>query len=427
MFSFQKGMILRGSSKLVRIGQNKSGGYHVCCYASEPSQQSLNPSLSSFGASNLNLISSHQNLSTRFNSVLTQALNGKSGSTSGMMISFHSDQIRDSYPIKDEVGGASGGMGGGDDKGNGSSGGGSGGGGGAGDSGSNEEDEGPVLSFKEVEAFMKERNIKLPNDMLEIAKQGGLRLACLNAYASSHNLPLVGFLVRTVPFLRDRILADPLFLFKIGVELVIDSACTTIAEVRKRGEDFWGEFELYLSDLFVGLVLDIALVSLMAPAMVLGSAARAARVSGLKKLLAQVPSAVFAPSVPGAAPYTIAQRLSCLLVKFGEYSLAGIACGLVGTAIANAAMEANRSVHGSDENAVMIPPLGKTALVWGLFLGVSANIRYQIVFGIERLVDMTIAKRVPQVAYATTVGVRFCNNVIGGENFIDMARWAGVQ
>ena len=26
----------------------------------------------------------------------------------------------------------------------------------------------------------------------------------------------------------------------------------------------------------------------------------------------------------------------------------------------------------------MIPPLGKTALVWGLFLGVSANIRYQV-------------------------------------------------
>lgn len=48
-------------------------------------------------------------------------------------------------------------------------------------------------------------------------------------------------------------------------------------------------------------------------------------------------------------------------------------------------------------------------------------------FGIERLVDVTIAKKLPQVAYATTVGVRFINNVVGGENFIDMARWAGVQ
>ena len=34
-------------------------------------------------------------------------------------------------------------------------------------------------------------------------------------------------------------------------------------------------------------------------------------------------------------------------------------------------------------------------------------------FGLERLVDLTIAKKVPQVAYGTTVGIRFTNNVIG--------------
>lgn len=39
----------------------------------------------------------------------------------------------------------------------------------------------------------------------------------------------------------------------------------------------------------------------------------------------------------------------------------------------------------------------------------------------------TIARRIPQVAYFTTLAIRFANNVVGGENFIDMARWAGVQ
>lgn len=39
----------------------------------------------------------------------------------------------------------------------------------------------------------------------------------------------------------------------------------------------------------------------------------------------------------------------------------------------------------------------------------------------------TIARRIPQIAYFTTLGIRFINNIIGGENFIDMARWAGVQ
>ena len=33
----------------------------------------------------------------------------------------------------------------------------------------------------------------------------------------------------------------------------------------------------------------------------------------------------------------------------------------------------------------------------------------------------------PQVAYGTTVALRFANNVIGGEQFVDLARWAGVQ
>ena len=39
--------------------------------------------------------------------------------------------------------------------------------------------------------------------------------------------------------------------------------------------------------------------------------------------------------------------------------------------------------------------------------------------------DLTIAAKVPQVAYFTTLLIRFANNVVGGEQFIDMARWGG--
>ena len=73
--------------------------------------------------------------------------------------------------------------------------------------------------------------------------------------------------------------------------------------MRKRGAEFWNEFELYLSDLFIGLVLDVVLVrpslsnehaclthliitfptlkvGLMAPAMILSGAAAAAKTTG---------------------------------------------------------------------------------------------------------------------------------------------------
>ncbi len=39
--------------------------------------------------------------------------------------------------------------------------------------------------------------------------------------------------------------------------------------------------------------------------------------------------------------------------------------------------------------------------------------RVQAVFGLERIVDMTIARKVPQIAYGTTVGIRFMNNIVG--------------
>jgi hypothetical protein len=69
-------------------------------------------------------------------------------------------------------------------------------------------------------------------------------------------------------------------------------------------------------------------------------------------------------------------------------------------------------------------------LCWhiGVFLAVSSNTRYQIINGLERVVEASpVAKRVPPVAMAFTVGVRFANNIYGGMQFVDWARWSGVQ
>lgn len=63
-----------------------------------------------------------------------------------------------------------------------------------------------------------------------------------------------------------------------------------------------------------------------------------------------------------------------------------------------------------------------------MFLAVSSNTRYQVINGLERLVEASaVAKKVPAVAMAFTVGVRFGNNVYGGMQFVDWARWSGVQ
>eukprot|EP00210_Caulerpa_lentillifera_P003545 g3381.t1 len=291
-----------------------------------------------------------------------------------------------------------------------------------------DEEEHELLNLAEAEALANEKGCDLPQDFIKAASSSGIRAATLHKYLSLQSLWSIGILVRTLPWFRDRLIADSSFLFKVFTEIIIDSGCATLAEVRKRGADFFDEFEFYLSDMIVGLVLDIALVSLLAPVAVVGAKPASATKTGLSKYIAKLPSAMFEANLKGVREYTLSQRIVSFFYKGLLYSVVGSGCGLVGQGMANSLMHMRRHMAGgATADDVAVPPLIKTALVWGLFMGVSSNTRYQIVVGLERLVDVSIAKRVPQIAYFTTIVIRFINNVVGGENFIDMARWAGVQ
>lgn len=75
----------------------------------------------------------------------------------------------------------------------------------------------------QVQAIAREKNVTIPADMLETAGKFGLRASALNAYIAMQGIFFTGFILRTLPYFRDRILADPLFLFKVGAEVLIDS------------------------------------------------------------------------------------------------------------------------------------------------------------------------------------------------------------
>uniref|UniRef100_A0A1J3CRG7 Protein RETICULATA-RELATED 1, chloroplastic n=1 Tax=Noccaea caerulescens TaxID=107243 RepID=A0A1J3CRG7_NOCCA len=328
---------------------------------------------------------------------------------------------------------------GGDDGGNNDRNGNGGNGGGGGDGGDDGEDEadkaeekefGPILKLDEVMKETERRGIKLPEDMLEAAKSVGIRKLFLLRYLDLQGSvwPL-GFLMRTCSMLRNRMLADPSFLFKVGTEVAIDSCCATFAEVQKRGENFWSEFELYAADLLVGLVVDVALVGLLAPYARIGKPSVASSTGlfkGLKRSCAALPSSVFEAERPGCK-FSVNQRIATFFYKGLLYGSVGFGCGLVGQGIANLIMTAKRSIKKSEED-VPVPPLFESAALWGVFLGLSSNARYQIINGLERVVEgSTAAKRIPVVAMAFTVGVRFANNVYGGMQFVDWAKLSGVQ
>ncbi|KAH6820174.1 reticulata-like protein [Perilla frutescens var. hirtella] len=308
---------------------------------------------------------------------------------------------------------------------------GGGGGGGGGDDGADDYEEkefGPLLKFEEVIRETEARGATLPADMLEAAKTVGLRKLLLLRYLDLQGSawPL-GFLMRSSAMLRNRMLADPSFLFKIGTEIVIDSCCATFAEVKKRGKDFWAEFELYTADLLVGVVVNVALVGMLAPYARIGQPSASRGLLGrMQRGYAALPSSVFEAERPGSR-FSINQRIGTYFYKGILYGFVGFGCGIIGQGIANLIMTAKRSIKTSEDD-IPVPPLLKSAAVWGVFLAVSSNTRYQIINGLERIVEASpLGKKVPPVAMAFTVGVRFANNVYGGMQFVDWARLAGAQ
>ncbi|XP_051113352.1 protein RETICULATA-RELATED 1, chloroplastic [Andrographis paniculata] len=323
------------------------------------------------------------------------------------------------------------------DWGNGRSSGGGGGGGGGGGSGgggegdvndADEEEFGPIIKYDDVLMEAESRCAVLPDDMLEAAKSQGLRRLILSRYLDLQGSAWpTGFLMRYCSMFRNRMLADPSFLFKVGTEIIIDSCCATFAEVKKRGKDFWAEFELYAADLFVGIVVDIALVGMLAPyARIRKQSISRGFFGRMQQFTVGLPSSVFEAERPGVR-FSLQQRVATYFYKGVLYGCVGFGCGIIGQGIANMIMTAKRSIHKSDED-IPVPPLIKSAAVWGVFLAVSSNTRYQIINGLEQIVEgSTLAKQVPLIAMAFTVGVRFANNIYGGMQFIDWAKLSGAQ
>ncbi|CAH9097322.1 unnamed protein product [Cuscuta epithymum] len=271
------------------------------------------------------------------------------------------------------------------------------GGGGEGENeGNDDEDEfGPIMKFEDVMREVEKRCANLPDDMLEIAKAMGLRRLILTRY--------------------------------LDLQIVIDSCCATFAEVQKRGKDFWAEFELYAADLLVGIVVDIALVGMLAPYVRFGKKSVSTGLFGrLQHACGSLPSSVFEAERPGCK-FSLQQRVATYFYKGVLYGSVGFVCGLIGQGIANVIMNAKRSIKKSEDD-IPVPPLVKSAALWGVFLAISSNTRYQIINGLERVVEASpMAKRIPPVALGFTVGIRFANNIYGGMQFVDWAKLSGVQ
>ena len=100
--------------------------------------------------------------------------------------------------------------------------------------------------------------------MAEIAAAEGIRPEAMNAFVElMTKKAYLGWLFAAIPAIRDRALADPTFLFKLGVEVLGDVVLSIASEVTGRNEHFWDEAEYFFSDVAATVCLNGAVLTML--------------------------------------------------------------------------------------------------------------------------------------------------------------------
>jgi len=343
----------------------------------------------------------------------------------------------------DDGGGFSGGGGGGH--------GGSGGGddGGENDDGEDEDEDEVGRQFKnersaeEVERVCEENGLDIPQDLLE-ADGGMMRADVLDLYVKYSKVGILAFLMNMFPAVRDRMLADPRFAFKLLVETGADAVMNTAMELKQRRETFWDEFEFFACDQIAAFAVNTAIITICSPAIVLGNTTRSMRklgelsknANGATKLMyktrqyiGSLPPNVFMINPKLGMLDKLVRGAACVVARGGQIFFVSTLCGAVGQMTANSLMMLRRAA-GTDKYSKAYaasiddsvdPPVIDTGLLWGRFMCVSANVRQQLVIGGERAVESFASGMSHGIARrwtrGTTIALRMLNNVKGGHDF----------
>lgn len=177
-------------------------------------------------------------------------------------------------------------------------------------------------------------------------------------------------------------LADPKFLHRLAIEEAISITTTLVAQYERRKENFFEELDYVITDTVRGSVVDFFTVWLPAPTLSFLSYADEmgpVRMGALEGILGSIPDNAFQENIAGKN-WNLSHRVASVLI--GGIKLASV--GFISSIGTVAASNVLYNVRRLLSPAVVVnqrnkrSPILKTALVYGCFLGTSANLRYQV-------------------------------------------------
>ncbi|RDX99696.1 Protein RETICULATA-RELATED 3, chloroplastic, partial [Mucuna pruriens] len=212
---------------------------------------------------------------------------------------------------------------------------------------------------------------------------------------------------------RSRVAADPQFPFKVLMEELVGVSACVLGDMASRPNFGLNELDFVFSTLVVGAILNFTLMYLLAPTMT-------ASASSLPALFASCPkSHMFEPGV-----YSLLDRFGTLVYKGTIFSVVGFGAGLVGTTISNGLIKLRKSMDPTFETPNKAPPTILNALTWAGHMGLSSNLRYQTLNGVEFMLERVLN---PLAFKSSVLVLRCVNNVLGGMSFVLLARLTGAQ
>ena len=204
-----------------------------------------------------------------------------------------------------------------------------------------------------------------------------------------------------------RLMADPAFLYKLAFEQVVTISAATMYEVAHRGDRLKSEWDLALSNVMQLSLANALTVWCVTPVRSFGSSAT----NGFQKFMATMPNNAFDRAGP-LRQYTNATRGLSVLTKAAELSAVGALTGGAFSAINSGLLAMHKKSKGERwEPALPVPDFKTSALGMGAFLGISCNLRYQLLGGADRWMTEHLTSLASSVS-ATALG-RIVNNQIG--------------
>lgn len=276
------------------------------------------------------------------------------------------------------------------------------------------------------------RRDALPQDLQKGIDLGLVSPEVLQNFFDLEKYPLISELTHRFQGFRERLLADPKFLHRLAIEEAISITTTLLAQYEKRKENFFQEIDYVITDTVRGSVVDFFTVWLPAPTLSFLSYADEMNapdnIGSLMGLLGSIPDNAFQKN-PAGTNWNLNHRVAS--VVFGGLKLASVgfisSLGAVASSNSLYAIRKYLNPEVVTEQRIMRSPILKTAVVYACFLGVSANLRYQIIAGIvEHRISEQFSSQTFLVNMLSFVA-RTINSYWGTQQWIDLARFTGLQ